>query len=140
MRRAQQIIAVVAMIYTVAITIYLWMGMSSQQPIFPGPGPYLVEIILLGLIAAAVSLLDIPVDSFVLWISAGIFLTFVVLGAMSIGPFYFPTLVLLIIAATFSEFHHKGRIWLHVGCWILAAVFQGFLMFLVLLPSSSILH
>ena len=105
---------------------------SVQQPFFPLPGFYLLEIALLGLLGLmrAVQepsnfpnwLMNVP------WVTAGVLLTFNLLGGFTIGFYLIPgTLAFLVVGFVLAE-QQSQKIWQGLGLFLVAAIAQAGLM------------
>jgi hypothetical protein len=132
-RVTQLIVNLLAATFTLAISIYLGIQISATQSLWSFPGAYLVEVSLLSLLAAVVSLLDLAESARALWIIAGFFFSFMILGSMSIGLFYFPTFLLVGISAILTDIRHKGKLLPHLGFALLGAIAQAAIIWLVIL-------
>jgi hypothetical protein len=104
--------------------------------ILPFPGLYFIEIATLG-IATLISVYsdDHSKRSFwnsVPWISAGIILTFVILGALTIGFFLIPAFISFLVVGIIADRRKSGDIPLHLILLFAASIFQVALVYAVL--------
>ncbi len=100
----------------------------QQQPFFPLPGLYFLEIALLGLVGL-VSARQNPAGwgQSVPWGIAGVLRAFNVLGAWTIGLYLIPgTLAFLGVGWLLTE--GRQKVWRGLGVFLLAALAQGILM------------
>ncbi len=117
---------------------------ASQQfgDLWPTPGLYLLEIILLALVALASRLLDtglVKTDyGAITWMTGGVLLAFVILAGFSIGPYLFPSMLAFWLAAAAGDQRQRRPIPPHLALALVAAVFQAGLIGLLLLLSSAI--
>lgn len=106
--------------------------------LFPMPGLYLLEILLLGLFGLFLvwrSGQPQPAGkqaARLLWATAGILLAFVILGGLSIGPFLAPSTLLVALAGLLAGLRHRINMVAALGLAVLAALVQAGLMWLVL--------
>ncbi|MEW5985821.1 MAG: hypothetical protein AB1791_04225 [Chloroflexota bacterium] len=103
----------------------------GQQPLYPLPGLYFLEIVWLGLVALVSLLVDHPSTSW--WTAvphgaAGVLLAFVVLGAWTIGFFLAPACVAFLLAGVSAD-RRRGRPMIrHLVIFLIAAFAQAGLM------------
>ncbi len=101
---------------------------SMQQPLFPLPGLYLLEIALVGL-AGLASLLPAASPEnrwgWVPWAAAGVLLAFVILGAWTIGFFLIPAALAFLVAGVLTRSHSP---WPPVAVLLAAALGQAALV------------
>jgi hypothetical protein len=102
--------------------------------ILPFPGLYFVEITVLGLVCLYVVYRDEQnVNSkwnSVPWVCAGILLSFVILGAWTIGFFLIPAFLAFAILGYLIDKRKKGDFALHVIYLIAAGIAQSAVVFL----------
>ena len=131
-------------LFGVAVCLWVSIALASQQynDLWPTPGLYFVEIILISLAVLASRLFDLmsaKVDSGLMsWIAGGLLLAFVILGGFSIGPYLFPAMLAFWLSATISDLHRWLSIPKHVALGLMAALIQGGIIGLLLLYTSSI--
>lgn len=99
----ERFLACIGLVACIVITIALWSTVSVQQPLWPLPGLYFIELILLSVISAGLFLRGDRRRSAVAWVVAGAFSGFVVIAAWSIGLFYLPVTVLFGLSAIVSD-------------------------------------
>jgi hypothetical protein len=112
---------------------------SQQSPLWPVPGFYLIEFILISIIGAANQL--VMANTFalskafrwlsskvIIWIIIGILLPFVVFGGFSIGLFVLPALLAFLLAGIISDWRSTSKIFVHIGIAVISAVIQGSLI------------
>jgi hypothetical protein len=116
----------------------LWVGqaLSHQQPIWPLPALYLIEIGIVSLICwLSVLYRGAKPSSFsasVAWAAIGLLTAFVVMGLWSIGLLFVPVTALFIITAILVDHRQNSPIFLHLGVGALAALAQVALMLFVI--------
>jgi hypothetical protein len=101
---------------------------SNQRPLFPFPGLYLIEIVLLGILVLAIVVLQPEWngrEKQIPWIAAGILLAFVILGAWTIGFFLIPALIAFLLVGILADWGAGEAVRKHVGLFFLAAVVQA---------------
>lgn len=116
----------------------LWIGraLSQQQPIWPLPAFYLIEVGIVSIIcwlsilrSGATSSLFSPS---VTWAMVGVLAAFVVMGLWSIGLLFVSVTLLFAIATILVDYRQNNSIFLNLGVGALAALVQVALMLLAL--------
>ncbi len=106
-------------------------GMTLQQPLFPLPGLYFLEIVLLGLVGLVSTLQNRAEKTgwgqFAPWGIAGILLTFNILGLWTIGLFLIPG-TLSFLAAGMLQAEGKQQFGRGLGTFFGGAILQLGLM------------
>jgi hypothetical protein len=110
------------------ITIPIWVSISAQQPMWPLPGLYLLEMVTLSTVGAVVFVRNNRWNRLVTWGVVGVLIAFSILGAFSVGFFYLPTAIFLGAAALLSDIRENQPIFLHLGICALAGIAQVVLM------------
>ena len=108
----------------------------SQSALFPLPGLYFVQIVLIGLGVLAFVAARSNVKSRWLalpWVATGLVLAFVVLGGFSIGPFLIPAFLAFVATGVLADIQMGGPMGRHLGYLVVAAVAQAALMALMIL-------
>jgi peptidoglycan/LPS O-acetylase OafA/YrhL len=129
-RRLERILAVLAAAACLLICALIWQVVSAQQPMWPLPALYLLEM----LAASILGVWDIwssetrQHGAIVTWVAAGILLAFVILGAWSVGFLFIPVASLLAAAAVLSDRRQGRNLALHLGVGLGAAFVQAALM------------
>jgi hypothetical protein len=114
----------------------VWLAIRSQQPMWPLPDLYLLEI-------AAVSCLctwgiwsngtsQASLRGILSWAAIGIVLGFVILGAFSIGFFYLPVAGLLGSTAILADLRQRHNLIIHLGVGLAAAIAQAVIMLAII--------
>ncbi len=103
---------------------------ASQFPdLWPLPGLYFIELVLLavlgGISRTASNWVSHPISASVPWIVAGILLSFVILGGLSIGPFLFPAMLAFLISGILADRQQAQKIPMHAGIAIVSALVQS---------------
>lgn len=136
LRLLEWVLTVLAMGVCLAV-VFLF---ASQQldELWPLPGLYFIEIILLGLLGVASRIGDTSSAGAafwgaVPWVVAGALLPFVILGIFSIGLFIFPAMLAFGLAGAAADLRQKRATAGHLGLAVLIALLQGALMAAVLL-------
>jgi hypothetical protein len=158
LRRSLELVAAfIAAVDCLAVAILFSLSQASGPSnrfadLWPTPGLYFLEISALAiLMLIAVSSQRFPASPFwqnFPWISAGIILAFVILGAWTIGPFLLPALLAFLVLGLLVDsrprpgFSSKQLPYLAIGfllmalallgAWRLAGIFQAVLMLVIL--------
>ena len=114
------------------VTVYIWQMVASWQPMWPLPGLYLIEMLALSTLAAAVTVYEASFNGIILWIAAGAFLAFAVLAMFSIGLFYLPIAGLFAVTAIVSTLRSRRSALISLVWAIGAASIQVAVIFAVI--------
>lgn len=102
---------------------------------WPAPGLYFLEILFIGLATTYFVLTNQTPQpnrwSSLPWISAGILLTFVIMGIFSIGLFLIPAMLFFLAAAILGDRRQGGNWPNHVVYFFFAAMVQAAAVYLV---------
>ena len=120
----------------VIVCLRTWQVISGQQPLWPLPALYLLEMIAASFVGW-LSLYDrglnpSPFVGALPWVTVGILAAFVAMGAWSIGFLFFPVALLFVISAVLSDRRRGQPIAVHVGVCGVVALAQVGLMVLVI--------
>jgi hypothetical protein len=130
--RLEQALAVLAAAATVFLTIRIWLSVSAQQSMWPLPGLYFVELSAVAIITALAFLYASRWSPLVAWAAAGIVLAFAILGAFSVGLFYFPISLIFITLGVLATVRQE-KSWLPgIGAFLIAAAAQATLVLLLI--------
>jgi len=99
---AEKAFIAVAFLYGVIVTAYLWGSVALQQPVWLFPGLYFLELLLLSGVALLSVFQSWPRRMHIVAVTAGVTTSFAVMGLFSIGLFYVPLALLLLIGSLFS--------------------------------------
>jgi len=100
--------------------------------LFPFPGLYFLELIAMS-VAVIFSVFrdrnEKPYDWGILtWVATGIFLSFSILGAWTVGVFFLPSTFLLLLLGILSDVRQRRNLLIHLGIGLLAGVIQAIIM------------
>ena len=125
------LLAAAAAVAALAAAIRIWRVVGSQQPMWPLPALYLIEMVALP-VAACVALLRRPaVGTAFAWAAGGATCSFVVLGAWTVGLFYLPIALLLLGAGIIALLKSRGRLLPSLLMAVLGAALQAGIMLVV---------
>ena len=116
----------------VILTATIWQLTSQQQPMWPLPALYLLEMVTASLVGLWGIIRTDTASSAVAWAAAGAVLGFAIIGGFSVGFFYLPVAALLALAALWQARLAWRILPLHLGLALLAAVAQATLMLIVI--------
>ncbi len=135
-RTLEFILALAASAICLIVCVYVWLVLRAQQPIWPLPGLYLLEMLavsFLGLWSIGSNETRLSrLRGFLTWVTVGILFAFVVLGVLSVGFLFAPVAVLFTIAAILSDHRQGHSLVAHLGIGLVAAVAQAALMLVVI--------
>jgi len=128
-RPLERILAIAGLIACLVVTAILWLGISAQQPMWPLPGLYFIEMAVLSMVCALLAFGNgNSRGQFILWGAVGIFIAFSILGAMSVGFFYLPVAIIFGAIAILSDIRKRQPIAVHFGVCLIAGMVQVILM------------
>ena len=136
LRWVEAVLAAAAAMIALIASIWAWQVASAQQPIWPLPALYLIEIPAVSAAAALAVMGDRARRGEITWAAAGVLLGFAWLGALSVGFLYLPSAGLLLILGELLDRSEWRRLPLHLGLFALGAVAQIGVM-LALIPLLS---
>jgi len=137
-QRSTPILAWILAIFGATVCLLVAVGFGAQQAdnLWPLPGVYLVEVIVLGLAVVASLVLtkgiNLAIRAATPWLAGGILLAFVILGGFSIGPYLFPALLAFWLVGVIVDLPRPRKIALHLGLALLLALLQGGIMLVVI--------
>jgi len=124
----EQYLAILGAVACLVITILIWRAVSLQQPMWPLPGLYFIEIPAICMAAAGLLLSGGALGRAAVWGSAGILFGFSLLGVFSVGIYYFPVALLLMFTSLAADIRVKQPILAHLGIFLAAGMAQVGLM------------
>jgi len=114
------------------LTAIIWLLTSQQQPMWPLPALYLLEMVAASLVGLWGIVRGDTAGNAVDWAAAGAVLGFAIIGGFSVGFFYLPVAALLALAALWQARLAWRSLPLHIGLALLAAVAQAALILTVI--------
>ncbi len=130
--RLEMFLALAGLAICLFVTAFIWGGIASQQPMWPLPGAYFTEVMVL---SAVNGILWVTHNRWRRWVNlaaAGIFSVLVVIGLFSIGLFYIPNALIYLLLAILSGIRAKQKPWLPMAIALIAAAVQLLLMLLAI--------
>ncbi len=116
--------------------IVIWQAVSSYQPMFPLPALYLFELIAVSLVGWVSIIFSetgrLRYAPYLPWVTVGVLVAFVILGAMSVGFFYLPVLLLFIASGILFDVRTRRMIVLDLGVAGVAALVQAGVMLVII--------
>ncbi len=129
----ERILAVLASIVCLVITLIFWSSISTYQSMWPLPGLYFIEMVVLSAISSYTFLRGDPRGSFITWGAAGIISAFSIVGAFSVGFFYVPVALMFGVISILWDVRNKQHLLIHLSVFLLAGIMQSVMMFVVIL-------
>jgi len=118
------------------VSVRIWQVLSDQQSMWPLPSLYLLEIIAMSFVGLFGILQGDAARAAVVgalpWITSGVLLAFVVLGAWSIGFLFLPVALIFLITAILADRRRRRNLIVDAGVGIAAALTQVALMLAVI--------
>ena len=127
--RLEQILAILAAVVCLVITLIFWFNISAYQSMWPLPGLYLIEMAAISIISAFLFVRGDPHGSLITWAASGVIGAFSILGAFSIGFFYLPVALMFVVISIIRDVRSKQSIPAHLGIFLIAGIAQLALMF-----------
>ena len=124
----EQILAILGAMACLVITILLWQEITAHQPMWPAPGLYFIEITVVCVASAGLLMRGGVLARALVWVSAGIVLVFSLLAVFSVGVYYFPVALLLIIVALAADIRTRQPMLGHVGLFFAGGILQAALI------------
>lgn len=131
-RSFERFLAILGAAACLIITTRIWQVVALNQPIWPFPALYLIEMMALSLIAVVFIVQDHPLAGAVAWAIIGAYLGFAVMGAWSVGFYFLPVALPFAIAALSIVRRRKQRALAYFTLSIAAGLLQAALMFAVI--------
>jgi hypothetical protein len=123
-RLVEKILVVLAALACLVVTVWVWQIVSPNQSMWPIPGLYLIELVVLSILAAAAILIGHPIPAILPAIAFGVLLAFSFLAALSVGLFYAPVVLLLLIAGLLFFISTKRSLLVYLAGALAAAIIQ----------------
>jgi hypothetical protein len=116
------------------VVIFLFAGQQGQE-LWPLPGLYFIEIMLLAIYGAGSWMVPMNKPSAIMraapWVVGGALVPFVILGVFTIGLFIFPAMLAFILAGILVDLHLKKGLATHFSLAAMSALIQAAFMVLV---------
>ena len=131
-RPLEQFLAIVGTAVCLIVCARIWQVLSGAQPMWPLPGLYLLEMIVVSLIGMLGILTGDSEQSTLAgslaWAAAGALTAFVAMGAWSIGFLFLPVALIFMITAILADRRRRRNLVVHLGVGVMAAIAQVALM------------
>ena len=114
-----------AAIACLILTVRIWQVIGRDQPMWPLPAAYLLEVLALAAAAGLTSALGMAVGALVTWIAVGAIAAFSVLAAFSVGMLYAPILLLLLVGGLLAAWRRRRRIPVFLAGAVVAALLEA---------------
>jgi hypothetical protein len=126
--RLEQILAILAAVVCLTITLVFWFTISPYQDMWPLPGLYFIEIVSLSFISTFIFVRGDPRGSLMTWVAAGVISAFSFLGALSVGCFYLPVALMFSVISLTWDVRNKQNRPTRLGIFLIAGIAQLTLM------------
>lgn len=120
----EKLLALIVAIVCLVVSIYIWELVAGHQPMWPRPALYLIEIPTLCVALAVITLRGTPNNTVPSWIALGAVLAFSALALFSIGVYYTPIVMLLLIVAILSTWRMRKSALVSIVWAVAAALVQ----------------
>lgn len=124
----ERVLAILAAVLCLSLTILFWLSLSSYQAMWPLPALYFIELVALSILSAFMFVRGDPRGPFLTWGAAGVIGIFSILAAFSVGFFYFPFALIFGIISVTSDVRNQKHIPAHLGTFLIAGIAQLALM------------
>jgi hypothetical protein len=133
--RLERILAILAAVVCLIMTLVFWFTISPYQSMWPLPGLYFIEMVSLSFISTFIFVLGDPRGSLMAWVAAGVIIAFLFLGALSVGFFYLPFALMFSVISLTWDVRNKQNRPARLGIFLIAGIVQ-----LVLMLAANWLH
>jgi len=127
--RLERVLAILAAVVCLTITLVFWFTISPYQSMWPLPGLYFVEMVSLSFISTLIFVRGEPRGSLMTWVAAGVMTAFSFLGAASVGFFYLPVAGMFSVISLTWDVRNKQNRPARLGIFLIAGIVQSALMF-----------
>jgi len=117
-----------------AITLGIWSGAAHEQPLWPLPGVYFVELVSLALVCAALWIANHRLAEVSVWIMVGVLAGFSWMARLSVGALYAPVALVFGAACLVLVMRTGGRLIGRVGISLLAALAEVGMILILATP------
>ena len=125
----ERILTVFGVIICLVITIPIWRSTSAQQPMWPLPALYFIEMVVLSIISSFLFIRGNAWGRIIVWGAVGLIFGFSILGALSVGFFYLPVAIIFSGISITSDVRNKQRIGRLLLVCLVAGIAQVVFMF-----------
>lgn len=129
--RLARAMAYAGLVLSLAVTLGVFATVARIQPLWPLPGFYFVELLVLAAASASLVAASHPAAETSFWITLGATLGFAWMGRLSVGAAYAPVAIVFGVAAIASSRHRQAGVTRQVALAILACVMQVGLILLL---------
>jgi predicted membrane protein len=126
--RLERILAILAAVVCVTITLVFWVTESPYQSMWPLLGFYFVEIVSLSFLSTFMFVRGDPRGSLMTWVAAGVMRAISFLGAASVGLFYLPVALMFIVIYLTWDVRNKQNKPARLGTFLITGIVQSALM------------
>jgi len=126
--RLERILAILAAVVCLIITLVFWFRISPYQSMWPLPGLYFVEMVSFSFISTFIFVRGDPRGSLMTWVAAGVISAFSILGAASVGFFYLPVALMFSVISLTWDVRNKRNKPARLGIFLIAGLVQSVLM------------
>jgi len=126
--RLERILAILAAVVCLIITLVFWFSISPYDSRWPLPGFYFVEIVSLSFISTFIFVRGDPRGSLMTWVAAGVISAVSFLGAASVGCFYLPVALMFSVISLTWDVRNKQNRPARLGIFLIAGIVQSALM------------
>ena len=126
--RLERMLAILAAVVCLSITLVIWIRISAYQGMWPLPGLYFIEMVSLSFISTFIFVRGDPRGSLITWVAAGVMSAFSIIGAFSVGFFYLPVALMLGVISLTWDVRNKQQFLTHLGIFLIAGIVQSALM------------
>ena len=126
--RLERMLAILAAVVCLSITLVIWIRISAYQDMWPLPGLYFIEMVSLSFISTFIFVRGNPRGSLITWVAAGVISAFSILGAASVGFFYLPVALMFGVISLTWDVRNKQQLMAHLGIFLMAGIVQSVLI------------
>jgi len=130
-QRYEQVVAVLAAAACWILCWKLWASLAAYQDVWLFPALYFIELTALTVVCAAGYLLRVPSRAKIAWGAGGALMAFAVLGAWTVGLYFLPLAVVLLVLGVGTDRREGRNTLAHLGVAGIACLGQAALILLI---------
>ena len=127
----ERTIAILGAALCLLLTWRIWSLVAAAQDIWLLPALYFIELTAFSLVCAFLYAVSSPSRHILTWATVGVLTAFSLLGAWTVGLYYVPVAGLFLILAAGDDLRRGGKLWMHAGIGMIAAVAEASVILLL---------
>lgn len=135
-QKLERLLAVIGTVLCLVAAVLVWQVLRAQQPVWPLPGLYLLEMLAASILGTWSIWNDESRPALmretVTWVTVGILYGFVIVGTFSVGLWFAPAASLIVFAAILSDLRQGHKLILNLSIGLVSVFAQAALMLAVI--------